>query len=1108
MRKVWKPTSKEFTEIGYSWKPTRRIFIIAGNRCPLTRIIATKEVPLKETTITLVITQSPALKVYNRKPKASRSIRSSSKAKIVEFKTSNTKEPKQSWGSTVYDILSSTIIDFKLFWNDHIAKIMGYGDYQMGNITISQVYYVEGLEDVDLLKGSRGSNLYTLSLENLMLSSPICLLSKASKTNKKHSHKPKAEDSIQEKLYLLHMDLCGPMRIQSITGRKYILVIVDDYSRTDDGTEFVNQTLRAYYEEVGISLTKISSTMKVSLLTVALGFLLRVLAALIYLRAGMITSKGGGDIKGGLSFEIDYDRKTTYSPHVNKAVDMLNTSGSINDQPKYLSTASKAAYNLRSGAINVDGRVLDVNGKPMKVRRKVVIASNLDEEMAAAYTAKPAGNEDVSQATSGHGINDARNKEADPKPMSFASVVNSKQVYENSLVGFFVGKILAFLIVQNYVNNTKFGLEKVTRNDDRVFLFKFASKGSLDQVLKRGPWMIRKSPLILSKWTPNVPLTRNEVTKVPVWIKLRNIPLVAYSEDGLSLIATQIGKPIMLDAFTSLMCSDSWGRISYARALVEISADTNLKKEVSIWPILLRHFLDTCPKTISEPAATMDNHGDGFTKVKSRKTNEKMADQKAKMSHISGIRLNKPKPNFYRPKPAKENDHGKGCFIDDTRALRQCSNNIKSRVNSFEALNSLDEDGNADHIAKEVNEGLCCKHGSSRGISGESNSIDGVDSFISSYGGDQHLKEDEVYDYDGYETQFGDQFDIRLKGCNRKVTPFTKKNHIVYDTEVQQNQGQDMGDTDDQPNVEATPKHDWFKKPERPQTPNSDWIIGKLVDFRPPQTWISKITQAEKPPLSFDKLTSRQVVPVDYFINNDLEYLRGGSSSKKYTTYTTKTKAAKYDIQGIEDMVPSLLIPTEAQQAAGGPTSLGATNEKGAHPQLSSGHDAHFPVNVFGFRDGFLRFLVLLVMIGFQCDAFSNHEARVCSESGFKSFLLSLGLMVMDGAANHSNMVVYKNGANLLLLSSLLLVWEQRDQGNHRVSNRSETAKSVTNSVGFSDNFLTEKALLIGLDVNTASVTQLILLGLMVYAASIVRYRTRDAFGSRIELFLTTVYYN
>ncbi|GJR43131.1 retrovirus-related pol polyprotein from transposon TNT 1-94 [Tanacetum coccineum] len=132
------------------------------------------------------------------------------------------------------------------FGNDHVAKIIGYEDYQMGNFVI-----------------------------------PI--------SSKKHSHKPKAEDSIQDKLYLLHMDLCGTMRVQSINGRKYILVIVDDFSRftwvkflrskdevpefiikflkmiqvrlnaivrnirTDNGIEFVNQTLKAYYEEVGIS---------------------------------------------------------------------------------------------------------------------------------------------------------------------------------------------------------------------------------------------------------------------------------------------------------------------------------------------------------------------------------------------------------------------------------------------------------------------------------------------------------------------------------------------------------------------------------------------------------------------------------------------------------------------------------------------------------------------------------------------------------------------------------------------------------------------------------------------------------------------------------------
>ncbi|GJS39294.1 hypothetical protein Tco_0564337, partial [Tanacetum coccineum] len=51
---------------------------------------------------------------------------------------------------------------------------------------------------------------------------------------------------------------------------------------------------------------------------------------------------------------------------------------------------------------------------------------------------------------------------------------------------------------------------------------------------------------------------------------------------------------------------------------------------------------------------------------------------------------------------------------------------------------------------------------------------------------------------------------------------------------------------------------------------------------------------------------NRQMVPVDYFFNNDLKYLQGGISTMTYTTSTTKTKAAQYDLQGIEDIVPNI----------------------------------------------------------------------------------------------------------------------------------------------------------------------------------------------------------
>ncbi|GJR55065.1 retrovirus-related pol polyprotein from transposon TNT 1-94 [Tanacetum coccineum] len=156
MRKVWKPIGKVFSEIRYSWKPTGRTFTIIGDRFPLTRITLNKIMPPKETTIVSVVTPTSIILVYTRKPKATRCVGSNSKVKIVESKTSNSMEPKQSWGFNISDVPSSSLNDCR-FGNDHIAKIIGYGDYKMGNVAISWVYYVEGL----------GHNLFFIDLGKL-----------------------------------------------------------------------------------------------------------------------------------------------------------------------------------------------------------------------------------------------------------------------------------------------------------------------------------------------------------------------------------------------------------------------------------------------------------------------------------------------------------------------------------------------------------------------------------------------------------------------------------------------------------------------------------------------------------------------------------------------------------------------------------------------------------------------------------------------------------------------------------------------------------------------------------------------------------------------------
>ncbi|GKF76019.1 retrovirus-related pol polyprotein from transposon TNT 1-94, partial [Tanacetum coccineum] len=96
--------------------------------------------------------------------------------------------------------------------------------------------FVRDLQGNDLLTGIRGSDLYIISLQETTSSTPICFimdqlcLSCEMSKAKRSSFKSKVVLSSKGRLNLLHMDLCGPMWVASINGKKYILVIVDDYS--------------------------------------------------------------------------------------------------------------------------------------------------------------------------------------------------------------------------------------------------------------------------------------------------------------------------------------------------------------------------------------------------------------------------------------------------------------------------------------------------------------------------------------------------------------------------------------------------------------------------------------------------------------------------------------------------------------------------------------------------------------------------------------------------------------------------------------------------------------------------------------------------------------
>ncbi|GKA98248.1 hypothetical protein Tco_0826185 [Tanacetum coccineum] len=159
----------------------------------------------------------------------------------------------------------------------------------------------------------------------------------------------------------------------------------------------------------------------------------------------------------------------------------------------------------------------------------------------------------------------------------------------------------------------------------------------------------------------------------------------------------------------------------------------------------------------------------------------------------------------------------------------------------------------------------------------------------------------------------------------------------VADSDMPQDQEGNLGDNEDEPRNETASRRDWFKKPTPPQEPTDpDWYVGKTTQEGPTQNWLMTLaasTSTDKSLKDLDELMStlidfsryilnsgdypfdlskplplitrgkRQRVPFEYIINNDLKYLQGGVSTITYTTSTTKTKAAQYDLPGIEDMI-------------------------------------------------------------------------------------------------------------------------------------------------------------------------------------------------------------
>jgi hypothetical protein len=128
------------------------------------------------------------------------------------------------------------------------------------------------------------------------------------------------------------------------------------------------------------------------------------------------------------------------------------------------------------------------------------------------------------------------------------------EFWKSTLVGHFVGQKLPYPVVNSIANRIwiSYGLSEVLSSDNSFFIFNFDSVDHATNVLERAPWNMANRPLVLKRWQPNMQFLKDDLARVPVWVRLYNVPLEYWTIKGLSCVASAIGVPLHADHTTLL----------------------------------------------------------------------------------------------------------------------------------------------------------------------------------------------------------------------------------------------------------------------------------------------------------------------------------------------------------------------------------------------------------------------------------------------------------------------------------------------------------------------------------------------------------------------------
>ncbi|GJS02170.1 RNA-directed DNA polymerase, eukaryota, reverse transcriptase zinc-binding domain protein [Tanacetum coccineum] len=101
-------------------------------------------------------------------------------------------------------------------------------------------------------------------------------------------------------------------------------------------------------------------------------------------------------------------------------------------------------------------------------------------------------------------------------------------------------------------------------------------------VVENRPWMINNKPMIVHEWDHEVNIEKREPSVLPVWVKLKNVIMEAWTKKGISVLASNLGKPIIMDVMTTMMCNQGAEGIGFGKVRVKINATKECKDSIKV----------------------------------------------------------------------------------------------------------------------------------------------------------------------------------------------------------------------------------------------------------------------------------------------------------------------------------------------------------------------------------------------------------------------------------------------------------------------------------------------------------------------------------------------